>query len=613
MEPTTRERAAIPERFKFDLRRIYPDWTAWESDLARLESGIDRLAALQGSLSQGPAALVVAYALIDDLMVTMLKLHRYAQLTRDTDSRDNVIGARLQQSQGAGSRFQTAVSWFIPELLAIPWSEMEHWIETTPELRPRRFPISEAYRQQAHVLPEEQERLLSLGSRFNETPAAIYRELATTDVRFPTITLNDGSTRLLSYGAYASVMQTRRDQSDRARASEAFHGVFAGHRNTFAAIYNSILQRGWFRARARGYGSTFEAALDPNHVPVGVVDNLIKTVRAGVGPLRRYHTLRRKLLGLSEYHLYDTSIPVAETTKRFPFDEACADVIASVAPLGSRYQDEMRTLLAGGCLDVYENDGKRSGAYSAGVYGVGPFALLNYTNAMGDAFTLAHEMGHSMHTVLAYGAQPWATASYTIFVAEVASTLNEALFLQTLLAKTSEPRDRAALLQRQIDAITNTFYTQTLFADFERQAHQLVESGAPITADLLSEIYLRTLADYYGDAVQLDPLSGLTWTRISHFYDVPFYVYQYATSHAASAQIFAKISSGDPQERQASVARHLELLQSGGSAHPIEQLRRAGVDLSRPEPIEAVVRDLDRLLDEFERVTATLVSVPQHQ
>lgn len=612
MELTTRDRAAIPERFKFDLRRIYADWTAWESDLARFESDVERLAGLEGSLAQGPAALVTAYALLDALEVRLLKLHRFARLTCDTDSRDNATGARLQQALGAVSRFQTAGSWFTPELLAIPWVQMEGWIESTPELRTRRFPISEAYRQRTHVLPEEQERLLSLASRFNETPAAIYRELASTDMRFPTVTLNDGSTRVLSHGAYHSVMQTRRDRSDRARAFEAFHGIFAERRNTFAAIYNSILQRGWFRARARGYTSTLEAALDPHNVPVDVVDNLIRTVRAGVGPLQRYHKLRRRLLGLDEYHLYDAFIPVAVTSKRFPFEEACDDVIASVAPLGAEYQTEMRKLLAGGYIDVYENEGKRAGAYSAGVYGVGPFALLNYSSAMGDAFTLAHEMGHSMHTVLAYNAHPWATASYTIFVAEVASTLNEALFLQTLLAKTSDPLDRAALLQRQIDSIMNTFYFQTLFADFERQAHQLVESGAPITADVLSEIYLRTLAVYYGDSIQIDPLSGVTWARIAHFYDAPFYVYQYSTSHAASAQIFSRISSSDPEERAAAVSRHLELLRSGGSDHPIEQLRRAGVDLVRPDPIEAVVRTLDRLVDEFERVTATLNPVSQH-
>jgi oligoendopeptidase F len=304
------------------------------------------------------------------------------------------------------------------------------------------------------------------------------------------------------------------------------------------------------------------------------------------------------VLDLEKYSTYDFAIPLIDFDRKYPYDTVLDDIVTSVAPLGAQYQDRMRQGFSGGWLDVYENEGKRSGAYSAPVYGVHPYMLLNYTNTLDDVFTLAHEMGHSMHTMLSHEAQPFIYSSYTIFVAEVPSTLSEALLLDHLLRKTTDARERVVLLQHAIDNITSTFYTQVMFADFELQAHRMVERDEPITSDILNELYLGLMRDYYGDAVDIDPLAAGTWARIPHFFNTPYYVYQYATCFASAAQLAKEI----PAARN----RYLQLLAAGGSDYPMELLKRAGVDLSKPDTVRAVIDQLDGLVSRLEEELARL-------
>jgi oligoendopeptidase F len=376
--------------------------------------------------------------------------------------------------------------------------------------------------------------------------------------------------------------------------------VYEATVNTYASLYNGVLQRDWFYAQARNYRSTLDAALHGNDIPTAVVENLIEATRTGTEPLRRYHRLRKRVLGLDAYHSYDTSIPLVDFERKYPYEDVLEWLPASVARLGPEYQRLMREVLGGQSLDVYENPGKRSGAYSAPVYGVQPYMLLNYNDTLDAVFTLAHEMGHSMHTVLAHARQPFIYAGYTIFVAEVPSTLSEALFLEYMLERTTDERERIVLLQHAIDGITSTFYTQVLFADFELQAHRLVEDGKPVTADVLGDIYFGLLRAYHGDALDYDERSRVTWARIPHFFGTPYYVYQYATCYASSAHLMTQISSGSLGERMAAVERYRALLEAGGSDHPMVLLRRAGVDLGRPEPVRAVVARLDTLVTELE-------------
>jgi len=365
-------------------------------------------------------------------------------------------------------------------------------------------------------------------------------------------------------------------------------------------MYNGVLQRDWFLAQARDYRSTLEAALHGNNIPTAVVENLIETTKAGTEPLRRYHRLRKRMLGLSTYHVYDATIPLIDFDRKYPYDDVLEWLTESVAPLGDTYRRDLQNTLRGDYIDVYENPGKRSGAYSAPVYGVHPYMLLNYNDTLDAVFTLAHEMGHSMHTLLANAHQPFVYSAYTIFVAEVPSTLNEALFLDFMLDRASDDGERIVLLQHAIDGIVGTFFTQVLFADYELQAHRLVEQEQPVTAEVLSDIYFNLLKTYHGDALDYDDLSRVTWARIPHFFSTPYYVYQYATCFASSAELMNHFRSGDPQQHAAAVERYLTLLKSGGSNHPMPLLQRAGVDLATPEPVRAVIDQFDGLVTKLE-------------
>jgi oligoendopeptidase F len=442
---------------------------------------------------------------------------------------------------------------------------------------------------------------MSLSSRLAAAPNDAYWALSTADAKFPSIVLSTGEQITVSYGQYRALLATRREQADREKAFTALHQIYQGNINTYATLYNGVCQRDWFQARARGYTSTLEAALHGDNIPTSVVENLIETTRAGVEPLRRYHRLRRKALGVPSYQVYDFSIPLVTFDKKYPYEDVLDWIVTAVAPLGPEFQARMREGFAGRWIDVYENEGKRSGAYSAPVYGTHPYMLLNYTDTLDDVFTLAHEMGHSMHTILSHENQPFVYSGYTIFVAEVPSTLTEALLLEFMLARSTDPAERIVLLQHAIDNITGTFFTQVLFADYELRAHRLAEEEHPITSDILNELYSTLLKDYYGDAVDLNPLTGMTWARIPHFFNTPYYVYQYATCFASAAQIARQIMHGSVAEREKARELYLDLLKSGGSDYSMELLKKAGVDLAKPDTVRAVIDQLDDLVSRLEK------------
>jgi len=605
-KPETRNRAEIPAEFRWDFSAIYPSWAAWEQAMQEMESRMDAFAKLKGTLAQGPAAVLKAYRDFDDIGKQQYLVYRYPQLQRDVDTRDQAMAGRFQRVGAVFAKFDTATSWFTPELLTVPQATMEKWIAETPALAPYRFTILDNYRQQAHVLDESGERLLSLASQFNRTPQAAYQELSTSDIKFPSVRLADGKDVLLSPGNYSALLENNPNQADRAKAAAAHVGAYGATANTYAALYNGIAQRNWFLAQARKFPSTLDAALDGNAVPRAVVQTLVDTTRAGTAPLQRYLRLKKKLLGLQEFHLYDNFVPVFRSDKTYPYEMAREAALVSMAPLGAEYAAKFRQFVSGGRIDVYENEGKKSGAYSAGVYGVGPYQLLNYNDTLDSMFTFAHEAGHAMHTVLSYENQPFVTSGYTIFVAEVASTTNERFLLEHLLGQTTDPKERFLLLQHSVQAIVNTFYTQVMFADFELQAHRLVEQGKPVTTEVLNTIYAGLLKTYYGDAVTPDDFYKFTWSRISHFFESPYYVYQYATCFASSAQLFDAMTRGSESQRKAATDRYLTLLKSGGNDHPMTQLKKAGVDLSQRATVQAVVDQMDLLVTRMEAEAAKL-------
>ncbi len=593
-------RDAIPSRYTWDLTAICRDWDDWTRVYRDLESEIESFAALQGTLAQGVDCLLTAFRAMDTMGALSYRVWYFASLHYDQDQRDNAVGAKRQQVQILFARQQQAGSWFNPELLAIPLDTVRDWLGASADLAVYRFAIESLFHEQEHVLDEQGERLMSFAGRFNSVPHDSYAALTTADVKFPSITLKSGEQVTLSYGQYRVLLETNRRQEDRAAAYRAFHRLYADNQNTCAALYNGVLQRDWFHARARGYETTLDAALHGNNIPTSVVENLIAGTRQEVEPLRRYHRLRRRALGVETYRLFDVSLPLVEHDVRYPYDQVGDWIVDSVAPLGDQYQQHVRRAFDEGWIDVYENVGKRSGAYSAPVYGAHPYMLLNYNETLDAVFTLAHEMGHSVHTLLSHQSQPFVYAGYTIFIAEVPSTLSEALFLDLMLERARSREERIVLLQHAIDSITSTFYTQVLFADFELQAHRLVEQDRPVTADVLNAMYAALLREYYGDVLDEEEISCVTWARIPHFFSTPYYVYQYATCFASAARLMQGLRAPDSETRTEVVHRYVSLLRAGGSNYPMDLLAQAGVDLSRPDTVHAVAVELEALVARLE-------------
>ncbi len=594
-------REQIPAQYTWDLAAICRDWDDWTAKYRQLESAIEAFKSFQGTLRKGADQLLAAFQAMDRMGALSYQVWYFASLQYDEDQRNNDINARRQQVQILFAREQQASSWFNPELLAIPIETVRGWLDANAELGVYRFAIESLFHEQEHVLDEQGERLMSFAGRFNSVPNDSYSALTTADMKYPSITLTDGSSVLLTYGQYRALLETNRNQADRATAYRAFHTAYAENQNTYASMYNGVLQRDWFHAQARGYKTTLDAALHGNNIPTSVVENLISSTKASVEPLRRYHRLRRKVLGLDDYRLFDIFVPLVEHDSRYPYEEVGELIVDSVAPLGREYQQHVKGAFESRWIDVFENAGKRSGAYSAPVYGSHPYMLLNYNETLDAVFTLAHEMGHSMHTLLAHQTQPFVYAGYTIFVAEVPSTLNEALFLDLMLERAKTREERIVLLQHAIDSIASTFYTQVLFADFELQAHRLVEQDQPITAETLNTIYATLLRDYYGDVLNEEEMSRLTWARIPHFFSTPYYVYQYATCFASTARLMQDLRSKEPGRRSDGVSRYLSLLRAGGSDYPMQLLKQAGVDLSQPDTVRAVSAELDMLVARLER------------
>ncbi|MGQ0733652.1 MAG: oligoendopeptidase F [Acidobacteriota bacterium] len=593
-------REAIEVRFTWDLSSIFPDWVSWDEAYSALDRGVEAFREYEGTLAQSPQRLLLALREQDALGQLAYKVWYYASLLYDQDQRDNEVNARRQRVQLLLARWRQATSWFNPELLRLSLATVREWLVQTPDLELYRFFIEDLFRQQEHVLDEAGERLLSLSSRLGAVPTDAYAALSTADARYPTISLASGDRVEVTYGQYRRLLATCREQSDRRAAYLALYDGYKASLNTYAALYNGVLQREWFEARARAYTSSLDAALFGNNIPPAVVHNLIRETKAGVESFRRYHRLRRRILGLTEYFTFDGFIPLVDYDVRYRYDDVLDWIAESVAPLGEDYQRRVRDAFTGRWIDVYENQGKRNGAYSAPVYGAHPYMLLNYNDTLDDVFTLAHEMGHSIHTLLSHESQPFVYAGYTIFVAEVPSTLSEALLLDFMLARATTREERVVLLQHAIDEIAGTFYNQVLFADFELQAHALVEQDQPITSDVLSQVYGRLLNEYWGDALTADDRAPFTWARIPHFFQSPFYVYQYATCYASTARLMQDIHGRDPAVRRGAVGRYLTLLRAGGSDHPMTLLRQAGVDLSEPETVRAVASQLDALVTRLE-------------
>ncbi|HEX6971754.1 MAG TPA: oligoendopeptidase F [Limnochordia bacterium] len=596
------KRHEVAEAYRWRLEDLYPDDEAWERDFQSIKEMIPRIEAYRGRLSESGAVLLEALRLQDEVSQKLEKLYVYAHTRRDEDSTNPRYQAVSDRAEGLIVRLNAATAFFVPEIVGLSDETVDRFFQSEPGLSHYRHYIADIRRQKPHTLSPAEEALLAEVGEVAKGPRTIFGMLNDADLKFPTIRDEANREVELTKGRYLRFMESR-DRRVRKEAFEALYATYGKLENTLASILAASVKKDVFYARARRYGSALEAALSPDNIPLAVYENLIRAVRDRLDVMHRYVALRKRALQLPELHMYDLYTPIVPEVKiEIPFEKATAIVEQALAPLGEDYLARLKQGLTDRWIDVFETEGKRSGAYSTGAYGQHPYVLMNYQGTVHDLFTLAHEMGHAIHTHYSDERQPYVYAQYTIFVAEVASTLNETLLVHHLLKTIEDPRERLYILNHYLEEFRGTVYRQTMFAEFEKWMHEKVEAGEALTPEVLSQRYLELNRDYYGPEMVVDESIRLEWARIPHFYSA-FYVYKYATGFSAATALARQILD----EGRPAVERYLTFLQSGSSDYSIELLRRAGVDMATPEPIHAALGEFDRWLGEMERLLPTVL------
>ena len=598
-----KSRNEIDKKYKWNTEDIYKDWNEWQKDVEKMKELMKEIPQYENKIENSREEFVKLIKLEESLSRILEKVYLYPYMLKDLDSTDQLVSQKLQEIEFLYAQFSVATSWINPKILEIPKETLEKRIDENDEIKDHKFNLMELYRLKAHVLDKDKEKLLSHFSQYMGAVNDIYDELSTSDIKWNEIVLSTGEKVLVTNGMYSKILDGNKNQDDRRKAFEALYSSYDINKNTYSAIYKGILQRDAAGTKAKNYNSTVEKALEPNNIPVKVYENLINSAKENSGPLKKYVEFRKNQLGLDSYHYYDNQIKLVDYTREFSYEEAKEIVLKSVEPLGEDYTKNLEKAIGEGWLDVYETPNKRSGAYSLNIYDVHPYMLLNYNGTMDAVFTLAHELGHTLHSMYSTKYQPYATNDYTIFVAEVASTFNERLLLDYMLKNTTDHKEKIALIEEAIGNIMGTYYIQALFAAYEYEAHKLAEEGNPITPDVLSEIMTKLFAEYFGDSLVMDELQKIIWARIPHFFNSPYYVYQYATSFAASSRLYEKVTNEkySPEEREEARKKYIELLKSGGNNYPIEQLKLAGVNLEEKENFEAVAHEMTRLIGLLEK------------
>ncbi len=592
------ERKELDPRYQWRTEDIYPSLEAWEADFKAVESRLPRLEEYKGRLAESSTRLRECLQLRDSIDEILGRLYLYAGLKSDEDSRNTTFQALRDRVMGLSVKFNEVSSFIHPEILAIPETKLWEFVKQDDQLAVYRHYLEDLIRTRDHVLPPEQERLLAMAGEVAQGPYTIFSMFNNADIKFPTIRDEQGNRVELTKGRYSKFMESP-DRRVRQTAYHAFYGTYKHWLNTLSATLSTGIKRDVFYARARKYNSALEAALDSDNIPVQVYDNVVTTINANLTPLHRYIDYRRRRLRLKKVQPYDLFVPLAGKMRwEVPYDEAKAILLEALAPLGDTYLAALKEGLENGWIDVYENQGKRAGAYSWSTYGVHPFVLLNYQGTLNDLFTLAHEMGHALHSHFTHMHQPYIYSHYTIFVAEVASTTNEALLMHYLLNHTRDREKKLYLLNEYADQIRGTVYIQTLFAEFERKIHELVEEGHPLTVEVLNQLKEELYRRYFGPAFHMEKKYKINWCRIPHFY-YNFYVFKYVTGYASATAISQMILNGETGARD----RYLNFLSAGSSKYSIDLLKDAGVDITQPAPIEATTRLLDNLVSEMEALS----------
>lgn len=594
---TQTKRSEIAQEYTWNLESIFTTNADWQRDYQAISERIPELEALKGKLAESGRALFEVLQARDAIFEQLEKLFVYASMRRDEDTTNSTYQGMYDQAMQLYVRASTAISFIEPEILALPQAKQDQFVEDYPQLRLYNHQLHDTSRNRPHVRSAEVEAILAAAGEITETPDSIFSMIDNADLKLPMLTDEEGKEVELTKGNYLTYIHSN-DRRVRKEAFEGLHSTFLKQRNTIAATLAGQVKGALFHTRQRGFASTRERALFHNNIPVSVYDNLVTTVHESIPLLDRYMKLRKRMLHLDELHMYDLYVPIVEEVEEeINYEQARDTVITALAPLGENYVNILRRAFNERWIDVYETPGKRGGAYSGGAYATQPFILLNYQNKRESMFTLAHELGHSMHSFFTRNTQPFQYGDYTIFVAEVASTLNEGLLTQHLLKTTSDKAQRLAILNHSLEGLRGTLFRQTMFAEFEQMIHQMAQDGQSLTADALSKAYHDLNARYYGGETTIDELIDIEWARIPHFY-YNFYVFQYATGISAASALVQQILS----EGQPAVDRYLNFLRSGSSEYSIDLLKKAGVDMNTPEPIRLALRLFDEHLTQMEEL-----------
>lgn len=596
MEKKIPVRSEADPKYTWALKDVYASDALWNKDLEKARTFPQQLAAYKGRLAESAATLLEFLKLGDEIGILFDSLYGYAQRKSDEDTANSLYQGMASQAMNVMVAVDAAGSFETPELLAIPEETLERFYQEQPELEVYRLYLTRIRAKRAHILSDAEEKLLAAAGEMSQAPDSIYSVFADADLKFPNAVDQDGKEHAVTHGTYIPLMHSQ-DRMLRKSAFESLYGVYGQFRNTAAAILSAQVKQLKFRADARKYESTLQASLDGNYVPTEVYTNLIDAVHQNMAPMYRYVELRKKLLKLDELHMYDLYTPiVGDVDVSIPFEEAKETVYQALAPMGDAYRAILQEGFDNRWIDVYENVGKCSGAYSAGLR-KHPYVLLNYSGTLDSMFTLAHEMGHAIHSYLSNKHQPATYANYSIFVAEVASTCNEALLMEYLLANTTDKRRRAYLINYFLEQFRTTLYRQTMFAEFELEINRRNERGESLTADALNTLYHELNVQYFGNGIVIDKEIDLEWARIPHFY-YDYYVYQYATGYSAAIALSRRIL----REGEPAVKDYLNFLSGGCSADPITLLRGAGVDMATTQPITEALKLFDELITEMEQL-----------
>lgn len=593
------KREEVPKELTWELETIFASDELWEEEFDKLSTDIPKIKEFQNKLGESADTLYQLFKTQDEMSERLGKLYAYSHMRYDEDTTNSFYQAMNQKAESILTIASSNMSYIVPEILKIDEATLTAFLEEKAELQRYKKTLEEIVRQKEHILSEKEEMLLSEASEALSTPSQTFGMLNNADLTFPFIKDEKGEEVELTHGRYIRFLESK-DRSVRKAAFKAMYETFGQFKNTFASTLNGNVKKDNFYAKVRNYQSARHSALDTNNIPETVYDNLVDAINEKLPLLHRYTDLRKKILQVDDLHMYDLYTPLVEgVDMKVTYEDAKDYVLKSLAPLGEEYTNIVAEGFESRWIDVVENKGKRSGAYSSGAYGTNPFILLNWQNKVNDMYTLTHELGHSLHSYYTRKHQPYRYGNYSIFVAEVASTCNEALLSEYLLNHLEDEKERLYILNHFLEGLRTTVFRQTMFAEFEHEIHVRSQNGEPLTADSFTEMYYDLNKKYFGNNITIDEEIGLEWARIPHFY-YNYYVYQYATGYSAATSLANQILT----EKDAAVNRYKEFLKAGSSDFPIEVLKKAGVDMTSKQPVLDALHVFEEKLSQFETLLA---------